>query len=102
MVHSSNVSHSEHQLNYLHFDRILLRWKRSTKARGAHAVDELSNALRGMGRHDIVAIITESHHRNLELTPASFAGLDADDDNEETEETNLHKRIVPVVKELAL
>ena len=63
------------------FYRILLRWKRSTKARGDHAVEELSNALRGMGREDIVSIITNNHTKNLELTPSCFEGLNIDDDS---------------------
>lgn len=63
--------------------RILLRWKRSTRARGDHAVEELVNALRGMGRHDIVAVIGETHRRNSELTPTSFANLHIDEDGDE-------------------
>lgn len=59
--------------------RILLRWKRTTRARGDNAVQQLANALRSMGRHDIAAVIWEAHHKNAELTPHSFAHLHTDD-----------------------
>ena len=73
--------------------RILLRWKRSTRTRGDSAVEELTKALLGMGRQDIVSIVTENHRRNSELTPASFAHLSHDDDTDESHPTHRHGSI---------
>lgn len=79
---------------YSPYSRILLRWKRSTKARGVGAVEELANALRGMGRHDLVAVLWEAHHKNIELAPACFAHLDEDMDTENSKSSLTHMNAV--------
>lgn len=52
--------------------KILLYWKRMLKEKRDGAVQDLTLALRDMGRTDIATIILQRHSENKELTPECF------------------------------
>lgn len=53
--------------------KILLYWKRQQKDKKDGAVNNLTMALRDMGRDDIATVVIERHKENKDLTLECFA-----------------------------